>query len=140
VDADLQSGSAHLPFDLDPSPGLAQVIAGEISPAEAIRESGLPNLHILPAGGDIDDPLALLRSERIRDIFEELKSEYGMIICDGPAITSFVPGLIMASKADSALLVVDLDMSSSDLLFQTLEQLRKAGVNLLGMVCNRVRS
>lgn len=140
VDADLQNGSAHLPFRLDPSPGLAQVIAGEVPPNEAIRESGLPNLHMLPAGDKIDDPLTLLRSERIRDIFEGLKSEYGMIICDGPAITSFVPGLIMASKADSALLVVDLDMSSSDLLLQTLEQLGKAGVNLLGMVCNRVRS
>jgi capsular exopolysaccharide synthesis family protein len=140
MDADLQNPSLHHLFGMDLGPGLIQIVDGGVSAQEATHSCDVPSLHIITAGTGVENPMAVLRSDRIKDLFEELKTGYEIVICDSPAVTSFMPGLIMASKADAALLVTDLNMVSSTTLTQTLDQLKKADIRLLGIVCNRIGS
>ena len=140
IDADVQNPSLHRLFDQDREPGLTEILSGKAPIQEVVRADEATGVHLIPAGSNLEDPMSLLRPNGIDELLESLGERYEVVICDTPALTSFLPGLIMASKADAALLVVDLNMVPSAILIRTVEQLSKANIELLGVIYNRVRS
>ncbi|MCD6506184.1 AAA family ATPase [Candidatus Poribacteria bacterium] len=140
LDADIQNPSLHRLFGQDREPGLTEILNGETPIQEVVRVDETTGVHLIPAGSRLEAPMSLLRPNGIIELLESFREGYDVIICDTPALTSFLPGLIMASKADVALLVADLNMVPSATLTRTAEQLSKANIELLGVIYNRVRS
>ncbi|HID56201.1 TPA: hypothetical protein EYP37_06710 [Candidatus Poribacteria bacterium] len=140
IDMDVQNPSLHRLFGRDREPGLTEILNGEMPFQEVVQVDRSTGVHLIPAGSNPDDPMSLLRPNGIDELIESFRDRYEVIICDTSALTSFPPGLIMARKADVALLVADLDVVPSATLTQTVERLSKANIDLLGVIYNRVRS
>ena len=64
------------------------------------------NLDLLPSGTIPPNPTELLMSDRIRDMFEDLKKEYDYIIVDTAPVGLVTDTLIFAHFADVVMFVV----------------------------------
>ncbi len=68
IDGDLRRPVQHTVFQVDCSPGLADILSGNGADTAPYR-THLDNLDFLPAGVPMDNPSTLLQEERIRDVF-----------------------------------------------------------------------
>ena len=115
--------------------GLYDLLTDNITIDEAIQNTRVLNLDLIASGPVPLNPSGLLNSPKITEIIEHLKSSYNVVICDGPPVLQMSDGLVLASKLNGTILVVDLEKTSKDILRHTKEQLYQSGVDLLGLIC-----
>lgn len=115
--------------------GLYDLLTDNAQIDEAIQNTRVLNLDLIASGPVPLNPSGLLNSPKITEIIEHLKSSYNVVICDGPPVLQMSDGLVLASKLDGTILIVDLEQTSKDVLRHTKEQLYQSGVNLLGVIC-----
>jgi tyrosine-protein kinase Etk/Wzc len=88
LDANLRRAAVADRLGLPPSPGLTEVLAGEMSLVEALRPTAQPNLVILAAGA----PTVLLADEAsLRMLVGQLTREQDLVLIDGPRIEQPLP-------------------------------------------------
>jgi capsular exopolysaccharide synthesis family protein len=119
--------------------GLGELLAKDATSAEAIAESDVPHLFLLGRGrasADLSQPSSLaLFDELIRGI----RSDFDHIIFDGGSLATSPDSLLVASKVDGVILIVQAERTGTDTVREASNQLRAAGANLLGAVLNRRR-
>jgi protein-tyrosine kinase len=86
VDCNLRRPEIHKVFKTEASPGLIDILSGEIKWEEAIRKSNLKNFFVLPLGQIVPEPLSLLGSEKMEELLMVFKEAFEFIILDLPPI------------------------------------------------------
>ncbi len=112
-----------------------------LSLAPFIHAVNIPNLSIMPSGPlPPDGPPELLDSKAMQRLFAALPG-YGaeVIIFDSPPLLGLSDARILASKADSTLLVVDITRVTKKMLQQVKMLLVQAGAYVPGCVVNKQR-
>ena len=138
VDSDIRRPVQHKHFDLNASPGLTDVlIQPDASPWPFVREV-LPNLYILTSGGRPPNPAELLVSQRMQQLTVELLTKTDLIIFDAPPVLAVTDACVLGRLADGVLFVFDVNTTTRSAARHTVTSLRQVGVNLLGVVANRV--
>ncbi len=107
---------------------------------EAIVETACPGLCFLDAEPELAHSIEQLSSVRFRKMVEDLKKQFGFIIFDTPPLGSFIEAATLSKLADGTILVVTSGSKEVRLLKQTVEQIKKAQANLLGVVLNKVHA
>jgi capsular exopolysaccharide synthesis family protein len=141
VDADLRRPQVHERLGLDNDRGLSNVIAMGLDLEEAIQKvPSVENLEVLTAGEVPPDPTRLLASVKMKQLMEELRSNnyYDLVIYDTPPILGFADGRILAKQTNGVILVAKIGTSDRNLLRQNIDNLKMAGIPILGMVVNNV--
>jgi Mrp family chromosome partitioning ATPase len=119
---------------LRPGPGLIQVLLGECSLKEAIRETSIERLSILPVGERSQDfPLAI-RTVALPDMITDLRSRFGLTVLDLPAVLNSTDTQLLALLADRLMLVVRSGVTPAKLVKQALDRLGED--KFLGIVLN----
>jgi len=136
VDCDLRRAKLHRVFSVPRSPGLAHILAGQITPAAAIRSTGFRGLHFLPAGRIRSLPSDLLGVRQTRKVLDELSQNFDIVIIDTPPVLSVADAAILAAEAGGVLLVVRAGETDREAVNQTLRQLDSVGAHILGAVLN----
>jgi Mrp family chromosome partitioning ATPase len=124
---------------LYPRCGLSEVLAKEAGRSEAIVESPIPRLFVLGRGRallDLSYPASLALLE---DLLKALRSDFDYLIIDGGALKTSPDSLLVASRADAVVLVVQAERTGTETVREASERLRLAGANLPGVVLNRRR-
>ncbi len=135
IDCDPQSNATSgLGFSLDPTEernSLYQVLRNEVSGREAILDSGIEDLWILPASRDLaainlDLAPKAEREHHLRQVIEELRSSYRFIILDcPPALDLLTINALVA--ADSVIVPMQCEyfaLEGVSHLMQTIEAIR----------------
>lgn len=138
---DLNSASPALAgrLGLMPRFGLGELLAKEASPSEAIVESQIPHLFLLGRGRaapDFSQPGAL---HLLEELLKAMRSDFDHLIVDGGSLESSPDSLLVASRLDGVILVVQAERTGADTIRDASGQLRTAGAKLLGTVLNRRR-
>jgi polysaccharide biosynthesis transport protein len=141
IDADLRAGSLHGVLGAHRSPGLAQLLDGTHSLAEALQELDLqgprpPVLHFVASGSASGNPAEDLSSPAMHRLLEEARAQYDRIIVDTPALQVAADGAVLGGLADSALLVVRSGSTDRGSLFQAVTRLRRLHVPIGGVILN----
>ena len=136
---DLNSASPALAgrLGLMPRLGLGELLAKEASATEAILESQIPHLFLLGQGRaapDFSQPGALHLFE---ELLKALRSDFDYLIVDGGSLERSPDSLLVASRLDGVVLVVQAERTGADTVRDASGQLRAAGATLLGTVLNR---
>lgn len=139
VDADLRAPSIERYLNLNPQPGLADLLLGRVGFEQAVRDSGFRNLQLLGAGTRLAGPSELLTGARIEELFSRLKESYQYVIVDTPPTLPVTDASVLAARADGTLLVVRLEHSPKGLTKDALRQLQDLGGNVLGTFVTEVR-
>jgi len=120
------------------TPGLSNVLAGMVSPAEAIRPELYPNLDVLFSGDVPPNPSELLGSDRMRELIEEMSEQYDYILVDTPPVILVSDAAIVANLVDGVLLLVRQGKSKKEELKRAIGNLELAGITPMGIVLNGV--
>jgi polysaccharide biosynthesis transport protein len=141
VDADLRRPQVHERLGLNNDRGLSDILAMGFDLEDAIQKvRGVENLDVLTAGASPPDPTRLLSSVKMQQLMEELRSSsyYDLVIYDTPPILGFADGRILAKFTNGVILVAKIGTTDRNLLKQNVENLKVAGIPILGMVVNNV--
>jgi capsular exopolysaccharide synthesis family protein len=136
VDADLKRPTVHRSFELSRMPGLSDVLAGQVSLDDAIKQGPHHGLDILPAGMATPSPINLLDSNAMGELLAELKKRYGVVILDTAPSHAMADTLVLAKRVDGVCLVVRQGRTALEILEQTVQKYREIGAPLLGLVYN----
>jgi polysaccharide biosynthesis transport protein len=140
VDADLRRPSLGELLEVPEGPGLADVLAGEAEPEEAMVVIGSAGgFHLLPAGSPAADPSRLLQGERLGTLIARFRETFDVVIVDAPPVLAVPDALILGRWVDGAVLAVRHDTSRFPLVERANRRLASIGIAVLGAVVNGVR-
>lgn len=140
IDADLKRPTGHDIFELSRMPGVSDVLAGKTPVQEAIRPSRFERLDVMPAGLAPPSSITLLESPEMAELLKGLRGSYGMIVIDSPPADAVADALVLATRADGAIIVVRPGHTPMPSLLRVSERLRSIGVRTLGVVYNQAEA
>lgn len=99
VDADMRKGQLHTFLDdRKREPGLSQVLTGQVSWQEAVRDLAGGYVKVLPTGQIPPNPSELLMREEFASLIGELKAEFDLVIIDAPPILAVTDAAIIGAS------------------------------------------
>lgn len=136
VDFDLRRPMLHKVYQLPIAPGLGELLSGgDVSGAvDFVQETGSENLWLIPAGARRQGALVELASERVAELFEELKEHFEYIVVDGPPVLPVVDTRLVARHADGVVMSMLRDVSELSKVKSACQLLQSYRVALLGAV------
>ncbi len=136
VDLNLRTPNVHTLFGLRNNTGASSLIIRRALPEEALRKTAIDSLDILPSGPRPPNPLELLSWPDTRELLENLKDYYEVLIVDTPPFLPTADALVIAGHCDATMLVA-LRGKTRNAHFARLKQVLDAsGVRVLGAVVN----
>lgn len=118
--------------------GLMQLLLDDDSIDSVLNEDTRSGLHYIKAGTDFVRPMNLLESPRFREILDELRSRYDIVLIDAPPILAVADGLLLAARADQTVVVAKWQSTQRAAVGATIKQVAEAGGNVAGVVLNQV--
>ena len=117
--------------------GLSEYLVG-IDDKPHINKTDIDNLDVMFSGMENSNPIALLNTERINTLFEELSKEYDYILIDTPPVTMVTDALLILKKVNGYILVTRADYSTVNSLSLANETIKKVGGTIFGTVLTAV--
>ena len=140
VDGDMRKAKLHRHFGLASSPGLAEILIGEIPSADAINGTSIPNLSFLAAGCASAEPGELVLRSELNDFLSEVPSHFDYVIMDSPPVLAADDAATLAPSVDGVLYVVRGTYTSARMVREGLDALRQRHARVLGLIFNRALS
>jgi capsular exopolysaccharide synthesis family protein len=134
IDADLRTrGLTHL-LGRPAGPGLAEVLAGEMSPEQAIVETDRANLFALPAGASLVSPPELFNGARWQEVLGWCSETFKLVLVDTPPVVPLADFELISPACDGIVAVVRPNQTRRDTLQKIAGALDRN--KLLGFVLN----
>jgi capsular exopolysaccharide synthesis family protein len=138
VDADLRHSRLRTLFGLPEGPGLADVLVGRATLADALINLEEQQITFLPAGQLPAHPAELLGSTAMRRTIQTLRSQFDRVIIDAPSAAPLADIGILTPLVDSVLLVVRAGVTTKPAIQEAASTIGHA--KLLGVVLNDAAS
>jgi polysaccharide biosynthesis transport protein len=139
VDFDLRNPSLHRLLDLPQTPGVCEVLRGEIDVADAVLATDVPGLFFLPAGSLSRPVLASCLQDSGEALFQYFRSEYQFVAIDTCPVLPVPDSLLLGRFVDAAVFSVRTRVSRFPSVLAACERLKSVRIPLLGTVVNGVR-
>ena len=126
-------------------PGLSEVLI-HLNPENrddilhtTVKQTDIPNLHLVPSGTVPPNPIELLNSEMMTDWLELAKSEYDVIVIDSPPVRAVADPMILASIVDAIVYVFDITKTRRFDMLTGVRHLTEAfPMKGIGVLCNMI--
>ncbi len=138
VDGDLRRGRLAEMLNLSRAPGLWDALNGAAL-NRTVQKTNLETLYVMPSGTPADNPGEVL-STQFAALLERLEDEYAFIVIDSTPLTPVNDARIMASAAQSTLIVASADSTKRREVRDAMERLRLVSVRPIAAVLNRSKA
>lgn len=135
IDADMRRPSVYKKMKISNKVGLSSVLAGFSEISETITEIN-PYFHIMPAGPIPPNPSEMLGSDKMGEVLDTISKDFDYIFIDMPPVNIVSDALVLASKTDGIVFVVQDLITTHDEFKKALSSIEFANVKLLGVVLN----
>jgi len=136
---DFRLPELHAKFGLDNSVGITSILFDEVKIDDVIYSSDkYPNLHVLTSGVKFDNPARLINSNKIDEIFLELRKSYDYIILDLAPIGVAAESLFLMQKSDLVIGVLKANYSEKSFVPYIENIASKHNIKNIGFVLNGV--
>ena len=136
IDGDLREPSLHKFFDVPNVSGVVDVLSGEHELLEVCKEP-FAGLRVISAGPIPPNPAELLSSGRFSELVGQARRLFDYVLIDSPPMGLVSDPVIIATRADGVLLVLDSGGTSKGSLRKAVRNLEAVGANVLGTVMNK---
>lgn len=139
IDGDMRRGSLHRALGGERTPGLSEVLTGQVTLDQAIQSidiGGVGSIDLIPTGTVPPNPAELLGSATMREMVAQLEHRYDSILIDTPPVNVVADVLTLAAKVGSVLLVSRAGHTDRAAVQFAVEQLRQVRANVLGSILN----
>jgi Mrp family chromosome partitioning ATPase len=121
--------------------GLADLLSSDQPLADAVaanvRQLAV-GLDFVPAGGRRLNPGELLSSSRFAELLAWAEAHYDQVLIDSPPVLAAPDAAIVGRLVDGVMLVLQPKKNRRRLVMRAAESFVALGVNLLGVVVNRI--
>src|SRR6056297_1066018 len=135
VDGDLRKPQAHRLFRSKNDLGLASVLRGDASVAEAVqRLDVVEGFALLSAGPPPPDPAEQLANERLGLTLRALAQAADLVVVDAPPLLAVTDPMVIVQHCDAVLMVATAGFSSRREWAEALPRLEVVDANVVGTV------
>ena len=138
VDADLRKPKLHKLAQIPNQVGLNEIITQSESWTDHIQPGAVANLDLITAGATSPNPIALLNSNKMKQLIQEWEDAYDYVIIDTPPIGVIADAKSLAKEVDSILFVTAIERASRKAISNSVEVLRDSQCHIAGVVANMV--
>jgi capsular exopolysaccharide synthesis family protein len=139
IDADLRKQRQHQMFGIAcPETGLAAIIASDVEPGDAICQTAVDNLWLLPAGPLPEGPCELFTSPRFGELINLVRDSYDHVLIDTEPLLVASDPCVIASQTDGVVLTLRLTRDSRQRAKRAKQMLDRLDASMLGIVVNRM--
>jgi capsular exopolysaccharide synthesis family protein len=157
IGSDFRKPALHKTFGLKRSPGLAEILLGNLPWQKAVnsatdmllggleyemilRTPGIENLHVITSGERSPNPTELLSFPEMDTLIQELKTNFDVVLFDSPPTLPVTDSAILGAKVDGVIIVYQAGKTSRHALLRTKIQLENVKVKILGVVINNLKA
>jgi len=157
VESDFRKPMIYKLFGIKRSPGLTEVLIGNLSWQKAVNTAtdmllggleferilsthGIENLHIIACGEHTSNPAELLNFPEMGELIKELKQNFDVVLLDSPPTLPVTDSAILGTKADGVILVYQAGKTSRHALVRAKIQLENVKAKILGIVINNLKA
>lgn len=140
VDADLRKPSLHKIFveNVKNGLGISSYLNGNADLEDIICQTDIGGLDVIPAGPIVPNPADLVDTKLMKNLLERLVEDYDHVILDGIPVMELADTRLLSRQVDSVLLVASVGIAHRDGFRNSLEELKKVGARIIGVVINRI--
>jgi len=137
IDADLRRGQLRRYFDLPRNgPGLAEVLAGDLTCEAAIVNGPQENLFFLPSGRYPPNPSELLMRAELSKLIAYCTEHFDLTIFDAPPVLAVTDPVILARSTGASVFVARHDRTPLGEVEAAQKTLEAAGLKFSGAILN----
>ncbi len=136
VDADMRRPAVSNYLRVSQSPGLSDILRGDITWRDCVQAEVFPGLDVLPAGPQPKSPGDLFASELNTSFVSEVREAYDLVIFDVPPALAVADIDCLAPLLDALLLVTRSAKLSQTVVRDGVQRLTRVGANMVGAVLN----
>ncbi len=137
IDTDLRRPSLDRIFYKSNEVGLTNVITEEFQLEEAIIDTGIERLSLLPSGPTPPDPGRILESEKLKELIGMLSNRYDLVVLDSAPVLIKSDATVLGHYVDGVIHVLESRKTTRRSIAETIEVFRKANIRPTGVVLNR---
>ena len=137
IDGDMRHPSVAGTMGIkEPAAGIEQYLRGERKLESVLLRYEETSLYVIPGISQVNRPVSLIRSVRMKDMIRELKESFDYIIIDTPPCSLISDTAAFAGLADGVIFVVRQDYSSNTQVQRGLESVIDADIPVIGCLLN----
>ncbi len=141
LDVDLRKKSEAKRLNSYAELGLADYFEGEVDKIEkVICNTNYDNLKYIGSGKKVSNAISLLCSVKMKELLLGLKNEYDYIIIDVPSVATSVDANVLATQADSVVLVTSHRTGTQKMVEKTKKQFDRINAEVSGIIVNKIES
>ena len=141
IDADLRLSVMNAQYQIRLSGaamGLAHYLSGQCMLDDALYETNIPNVYLIPIGTDVQAPLSLIATPDFGKLIEAVGETFDLVIIDAPPVGLVIDAAEIAKSCDGSVLVLEYNKTHQRALKETKNQMERTGTPILGCILNKV--
>lgn len=141
IDADLRMSVLNAQYQIRLSGaamGLAHFLSGQCALDNAIYQTNIPNVYLIPIGTDVQAPLSLIATPDFDNLVRAVGETFDMVIIDAPPIGMVIDAAEIAKSCDGSVLVLEYSKTHRRALQEAKNQMERTGKPILGCILNKV--
>ena len=138
IDADMRRPTLAQRLQLDPEPGLSQVLSGRGRFEDFVLQVEDTSLFVLPSGSIPPNPAELLGSHNMENLLASAEGLYDYVLIDSPPILPVTDSTVIGEHVGGVILVVRSGRTKLQEVREAARLLDTAGAGLSGVVINDV--
>jgi tyrosine-protein kinase Etk/Wzc len=140
IDGDLRRGHLNEYLGIERENGLSEFISGKIPADEALHQTTVPGLTLVPTGALPPNPAELLLHHRFSDLLVALMPRYDHVIIDSPPILAVTDAAIIGQMVGGTLMVLKAGAHPMGEIELAVKRLKQSDVNLRGILFNDLKA
>ena len=141
IDADLRLSVLNVQYGIQlvgPGTGLAHYLSGQCELEDAVYETNLPNVYLIPIGTDVQAPLSLIATPDFDHLINTVGESFDMVVIDAPPVGLVIDAAEIAKSCDGSVLVLEYNKTHRRALQDAKAQMEITGTPILGCILNKV--
>jgi capsular exopolysaccharide synthesis family protein len=138
IDGDTRRGALHRVLETRRTPGLIDLLSGQVDKDQAIQETAYPRLAFIGCGTRVSHGPELLGSPTMQRFMAEVRASYDVVVVDSPPLAAGIDALILGTLSGGMLLVLRAGVTDRQLAEAKLDALDRLPIRMLGAVINDV--
>ena len=136
IDCDLRRPQITDNFGSAEKQGLTDVLNGTCDHVDAIHDTPLATLKLMPSGPIPANPAEALSLPEMSELLDLLRYEFDYIVLDTPPLLVVTDPSILASMVDGVVLALKIRRKSKPNVKEAANILRNVGASIIGVVIN----
>jgi Mrp family chromosome partitioning ATPase len=137
LDCNFRSPSLHQEFGLPNHYGLSDALRQNDGIRPYLRPLSRSNFWLFSCGSPVENGQALLGSDRMRMLVQELRAEFDYIIVDAAPLDAGTDSIVLGGLSNGVVLVLKANSSRRDTAGKAMQEFYAANVPVRGVVLNR---